>query len=157
MELSMWDEDVPISVKEWANAVAQEAVRRGILTRPESCSACGEPSKRIHGHHPDYMKPLDVRWLCPRCHKSAHGFQHRPDQAVIMERLKTALEVRGYTYVGKYLGVSGNTVRTWLSGRCRFSIEELEAIESLRPESEQMERDEMALWLKKWRRLKRAR
>jgi len=35
------------------------------------CDVCGETS--VHAHHDDYSKPLDVRWLCPRCHKAEHA------------------------------------------------------------------------------------
>ena len=38
------------------------------------CEICGET--KAHGHHDDYDKPLEVRWLCPIHHKqwhSAHG------------------------------------------------------------------------------------
>lgn len=56
----------------WANAAVDTAVRAGRLKRPEACSACGQKASRIHGHHHDYSKPLEVQWLCPRCHKLAH-------------------------------------------------------------------------------------
>lgn len=49
----------------------KRAVQSGKLTRPERCEACGRPG-RIDGHHDDYARPLDVRWLCTTCHRSAH-------------------------------------------------------------------------------------
>lgn len=48
------------------------AVRRGDLVRPESCSRCHEKRDPIHGHHPDYTKPLEVIWLCETCHFDEH-------------------------------------------------------------------------------------
>jgi ribosomal protein S27AE len=43
------------------------ALRTGKITRPKKCDRCG---KRCipDGHHEDYSRPLDVRWLCKRCH-----------------------------------------------------------------------------------------
>lgn len=50
----------------------RKALRRGDLVKPTKCSRCGLP-KRLHAHHDDYSKPLDVMWLCQIC----HGLRHR--------------------------------------------------------------------------------
>ena len=47
------------------------AVKGGKLEKPIECSKCGSP-RRINGHHPDYEKPLEVKWLCPLCHAEVH-------------------------------------------------------------------------------------
>lgn len=51
------------------------AVRAGRLIKPENCSECGRAG-RIHGHHEDYSRPLDVVWLCGRCHGKRHKKNH---------------------------------------------------------------------------------
>lgn len=48
----------------------QSAVRNGTLI-PTPCSSCGSP-EQLHGHHPDYNKPLEVIWLCAECHYKRH-------------------------------------------------------------------------------------
>lgn len=50
------------------------AIRTGRLTKPSTCSACGNPtqSERLHAHHADYSKPLEVEWLCWSCHNLRH-------------------------------------------------------------------------------------
>jgi hypothetical protein len=51
-------------------ARARDAVYRalasGVLVKT-NCVHCGA-TDRIHGHHRDYSKPLDVVWCCYRCH-----------------------------------------------------------------------------------------
>lgn len=55
------------------NAVSN-AIRDGKLIKPTTCECCGnETSTRLlHGHHCDYDKPLDVMWLCNKCHVEWH-------------------------------------------------------------------------------------
>jgi hypothetical protein len=51
----------------FAHYQLRNAVRRGELARPTSCESCGGTG-RVHGHHDDYDRPLDVVWLCAVCH-----------------------------------------------------------------------------------------
>jgi hypothetical protein len=43
------------------------AIRSGKLKK-KPCEKCGIKEK-VHAHHDDYTKPLEVRWLCPLHHK----------------------------------------------------------------------------------------
>ena len=47
------------------------ALNAGRLTKPRHCSGCGRPDTecRIEAHHADYARPLDVIWLCTKCHR----------------------------------------------------------------------------------------
>lgn len=64
-----WRDKNPVKYR--AARIVGNAVRDGKLEKPESCSNCGKGG-RIHGHHCDYAKPLDVMWLCPKCHNDWH-------------------------------------------------------------------------------------
>ena len=55
--------------KRKAHIIVGNALRNGRLNR-KPCEVCG--ATRVHGHHHDYSKPLDVRWLCPIHHKEYH-------------------------------------------------------------------------------------
>ena len=61
--------------KKRAHGAVAKAVRDGRLDKPERCERCGRkpPPRRLHAHHHDYSKPLDVEWVCTRC----HGIEHR--------------------------------------------------------------------------------
>jgi hypothetical protein len=50
-----------------ARAAVKDALKRGLLVRPSACQSCGAPGKP-ESHHADYSKPLDVTFLCDRCH-----------------------------------------------------------------------------------------
>lgn len=45
------------------------AIRAGKMTR-DPCEVCGNP--KSEGHHDDYSKPLEVRWLCKKHHTEHH-------------------------------------------------------------------------------------
>lgn len=44
-------------------------VQVGNLER-KPCEECENP--KTHAHHDDYLKPLDIRWLCDKCHNQWH-------------------------------------------------------------------------------------
>lgn len=55
--------------KKAAVVAVNNAVRdRRLFKKP--CEVCGEA--KTQGHHDDYTKPLDVRWLCSKCHARHH-------------------------------------------------------------------------------------
>jgi cytidylate kinase len=59
------------SIKNNAYCKVNRAVRSGRLKKAELCSICGQKGL-IMGHHHDYMKPLDVIWVCMECHLKIH-------------------------------------------------------------------------------------
>lgn len=44
-------------------------LRRGKVEK-KPCEICG--SLKVQGHHEDYSKPLEVRWLCSKHHQELH-------------------------------------------------------------------------------------
>lgn len=59
------------SLKWSARSKVRYAIRVGRLIRGP-CEICGTTEK-IHAHHTDYSKPLQVQWLCEFHHASLHG------------------------------------------------------------------------------------
>jgi len=51
-----------------ARIAFSNAVRDGKIQR-QPCEVCG---KKAQGHHHDYSKPFDVRWLCTTHHREVH-------------------------------------------------------------------------------------
>lgn len=69
----------PEYLKEWrtkhqnkykAHNMVNNAIRDGKMFS-ERCESCGTDSQ-THAHHDDYLKPLNVRWLCAACHSQWH-------------------------------------------------------------------------------------
>lgn len=56
------------------NLATNQAIGRGDLVR-QPCEVCGTTT-RIHAHHEDHTKPLEVRWLCAEHHHALHMFRH---------------------------------------------------------------------------------
>lgn len=56
--------------KEKAEQLLQDAVKYGkVLKQP--CEICG--GLDVHGHHADYSRPLEVKWLCVEHHNQLHN------------------------------------------------------------------------------------
>jgi hypothetical protein len=53
-----------------ARRMIDKLLMKGKLKR-QPCEVCGT-TERIHAHHPDYFKPLEVRWLCAKHYKAEH-------------------------------------------------------------------------------------
>lgn len=48
------------------------AIKGKMITRPKNCEVCNFFGD-IEGHHQDYNKPLDVKWVCKKCHLAIHN------------------------------------------------------------------------------------
>lgn len=71
--------------KRRAQIDVMNALNRGDLIKPERCESCGE-ARRLDGHHDDYAKPLDVRWLCRWCHLAWHREHGEAPNAELPQR-----------------------------------------------------------------------
>lgn len=59
-------------IKAQAHNRVSKALADGRLKRPPCCEECGDEDHQLHAHHDDYLRQLDVRWLCATCHKAWH-------------------------------------------------------------------------------------
>lgn len=61
-----------------AQNILEEAIEKGKVQRKNVCEICGASGKfsdgrtKIQAHHCDYNKPLEVMWLCQKCHHEWH-------------------------------------------------------------------------------------
>ena len=58
--------------KHSAGQAVRKAVHFGKIKKPSECEECGSVAE-LHGHHDDYNRRLDVRWLCATCHRQWHA------------------------------------------------------------------------------------
>lgn len=61
-------------LREMARLAAAAALARGEIAR-QPCIKCG--TRIAEMHHQDYSKPLDIEWLCRRCHQAEHRREAR--------------------------------------------------------------------------------
>lgn len=64
--------DAKYPEKRRAQRAVQRAVEAGRMDKPGNCERCSAPvpRERLEGHHRDYSKPLEVEWLCSKCHNA---------------------------------------------------------------------------------------
>lgn len=61
-----------------AHDILESAIKRGVVKRQTVCECCGatgtfaDGRSIVQAHHPDYNKPLEVIWLCQKCHHEWH-------------------------------------------------------------------------------------
>ncbi len=81
-----WNKNNPDKRK--SSLQLQGAVRSGKILKPDSCSECGKKAAGhgLQGHHEDHAKPLEVIWLCAKCHKHLHAIV-MGDRFINMKRL----------------------------------------------------------------------
>lgn len=56
--------------KNLARAKINNGYKNGTIKK-QPCEVCGNP--KTQAHHPDYRKPLDVKWLCFKHHRELHN------------------------------------------------------------------------------------
>lgn len=58
--------------------ILEKAIEKGVMVRLARCQSCGssptfkDGRSGVQAHHGDYNKPLDVTWLCQKCHHDWH-------------------------------------------------------------------------------------
>lgn len=61
-----------------SESILNNVIRDGKIKKPNECELCHKKIPQnacrgsLHAHHEDYSKPLDVIWVCPKCHKKIH-------------------------------------------------------------------------------------
>lgn len=74
-----------------AQNMVEYAIRKGIIERKTHCEQCGNTGKfkdgrtKIQAHHSDYNKPLEIIWLCQKCHYEWHKNNNPKKKEVLQE------------------------------------------------------------------------
>lgn len=66
-QLEKYTKRCSLKIKIIARTMVNSAIQKGWLIKPLNCEIC-KGEGLLHGHHNDYGEPLDIRWVCPKCH-----------------------------------------------------------------------------------------
>lgn len=73
-----WRKTHPMTLKQRmknnCSSYANTYLNRGKIKKPEKCECCGIASAQ-EMHHENYNKPLEITWLCKKCHREIHKQQ----------------------------------------------------------------------------------
>lgn len=81
-----------------AQNLVETAIQQGVMQRKTHCEQCGQSGQfkngrtSIQAHHDDYNKPLEVRWLCQKCHHAWHK-KHNPKRKEVIVEAQTKVDV----------------------------------------------------------------
>lgn len=116
------------------------AIKVGKVTRPDVCEKCQKGEGVMHGHHHDYSKPLEVEWLCGKCHGTAHALPQvyrklgtagrmKYSTEQVLAHLRTALIAYGsQRKAAKVLGLSETVLSDVLHGRKQITGRMLDVV-----------------------------
>lgn len=60
----------PTIIKKSVYNKIKKAKARGGTIKPVYCEICHKKTNKLESHHVDYNKPLEVNWLCRKCHRN---------------------------------------------------------------------------------------
>ena len=77
-----------IAKRKKARRIVMLANNKGEIKKPEYCQLCSQKGKMV-GHHKDYEQPLELLWVCPKCHYHLHGqVYHKQSESNSKDHLK---------------------------------------------------------------------
>jgi len=59
----------PEHIRNYAHSVVYGNLHLGLIEK-KPCEKCN--SKNTEAHHSDYNKPLNIIWLCKKCHRKTY-------------------------------------------------------------------------------------
>ena len=81
-----------------AQNLLETAIQQGVVQRKTHREQCGDTGTmkdgrtKIQGHHCDYNKPLEVLWLCQKCHHTWHK-NNTPIRKEVMKEALAKVDV----------------------------------------------------------------
>ena len=73
--IKLWRRKNRQKMRAWS--AVGNALLRGDMVKPIKCDVCLNESNRLHAHHDDYEMPLEVVWVCHKCHMNIHKNSNR--------------------------------------------------------------------------------
>lgn len=84
-------------LKHKAHTILNDALKSNKITKPLLCENC-KKEKELQAHHEDYNKPLEVVWLCSKCHHELHKLKRIENN---LYKPKKIYIKKGYNNKGK--------------------------------------------------------
>jgi len=100
-----------------AQRKVQNAIQTGKIIRG-NCKECNIPN--AHAHHEDYSKPMEIIWLCAKCHSKLHNEDRKKyyeinKNPLISKAIELRNENKSYGEISKLLNISRSQVYKWIN------------------------------------------